>query len=104
MLLVSEYEGFGIVLVEAQSYGCVPVALDSYTALHDIVENNKNGVIIDYPYQVEKFVVEISKLIEDKEMLERYEVNAIKNVEKFKLPCVLHMWLELFNEVCNESK
>lgn len=100
MLLVSESEGFGIVLVEAQSYGCVPVALDSYTALHDIVENNKNGVIIDYPYQVEKFVTAISKLIEDKEILERYEINAIRNVDKFKLPCILNMWLELFNEIC----
>lgn len=103
MLLVSEYEGFGIVLVEAQSYGCVPVALDSYTALHDIVENHKNGVIIDYPYQLDKFVKEVSKLIEDKETLERCEFNAIKNVEKFKLPCVLNMWLELFNEVCNDK-
>lgn len=104
MLLVSEYEGFGIVLVEAQSYGCVPVALDSYTALHDIVENNKNGVIIDYPYQAEKFVTAISKLIEDKEMLRRYEVNAIKNVDKFKLPCVLNMWQELFDDVCNKKE
>lgn len=99
MLLVSESEGFGIVLVEAQSYGCVPVALDSFTALHDIVENHTNGVIVDYPYQVDKFASAISKLIEDKEMLERCEVNAIKNVDKFKLPFILNRWLELFNEV-----
>lgn len=104
MLLVSEYEGFPLVLVEAQSYGCVPVALDSFTALHDIVENRKNGVIIDYPYQVEKFVSAISKLIEDKEMLEKCEGNAIKNVDKFKLQCVMNMWFKLFKEVCNESK
>ena len=83
MLLVSEYEGFGIVLVEAQSYGCVPVALDSYTALHDIVEHQHNGIIIDYPYQREKFVKEITALIDDSETLERYERNAIKSVEKF---------------------
>lgn len=103
MLLVSEYEGFGIVLVEAQSYGCVPVALDSYTALHDIVEHQHNGIIIDYPYHREKFVKEITALIDDAEALERYERNAIKSVEKFKLHNVLKMWLDLFQVVSHES-
>ena len=104
MLLVSEYEGFGIVLVEAQSYGCVPIALDSYSALHDIVSNNQNGIIVDYPFQVEKFVKEISRIIEDKNLLNTCATEAIKSVDKFKLYNVVNMWLKLFKEVCDESE
>ena len=104
MLLVSEYEGFGIVLIEAQSFGCVPVALDSYSALHDIVINGNNGVIIEYPFQIDKFVSEIAFLIDNKDKLEEYELNAIKSVEKFSLPNVVKMWLKLFEEVNYESK
>lgn len=104
MLLVSEYEGFGIVLVEAQSFGCVPIALDSYSALHDIVKDDVNGIIVEYPFQINRFVSEISSLIENKEKLEKCELNAIKSVDKFRLTNVVKMWLQLFDELNYESK
>ena len=104
MLLVSEYEGFPVALMESLSFGCVPVALDSYSALHDIVINGNNGVIIEYPFQIDKFVSEIAFLIDNKDKLEEYELNAIKSVEKFSLPNVVKMWLKLFEEVNYESR
>lgn len=98
MLLVSECEGFGIVLVEAQSYGCVPVVLDSYSALHDIVEDNVNGVIVEYPYQTDAFVSKISSLIEHNSLLEEYGMNAIKSVDKYRIQNIVNKWLNLFEE------
>lgn len=97
MLLVSEYEGFGIVLAEAQSYGCVPVALDSYTALHDIVENGKNGIITNYPYSEDEFVRHISYLIENESIRNTMALNAIQSVRKFELNAIVDKWLKLFS-------
>jgi glycosyltransferase involved in cell wall biosynthesis len=96
MLLVSEYEGFGIVLAEAQSYGCVPIALDSYSALHDIVESCNNGIIIDYPYSKDKFVDAIKQCIDSEERLMQMALNGMKSVEKFNMNSVLDKWLKLF--------
>lgn len=98
MLLVSECEGFGVVLVEAQSYGCVPVVLDSYSALHDIVKDKVNGVIVEYPYQTDAFVSKISSLIEHNSLLEEYEMNAIKSVDKYRIQNIVNKWLNLFEE------
>ena len=104
MLLVSEYEGFPVVLMESLSFGCVPVALDSYSALNDIVKDGVNGTIVEYPFQTERFVSEIASLIENKDKLDEYELNAIKSVDKFRLPNVVKMWLQLFEELDYESK
>lgn len=103
MLLVSEYEGFGIVLAEAQSHACVPVALDSYTALHDIVENEKNGIILKYPYDKDEFVKAVENLMLDKKKRERMAFSGMKTVKRFERTKIVDMWIELFNELKNSK-
>lgn len=43
LCMTSTYEGFPMVLIEAQQYGCVPMAFDSFEAVHDIIEDGENG-------------------------------------------------------------
>lgn len=45
-LMTSDVEGFGMTLVEAMSAGCVPVAMNSFSALHDIISDKLNGMIV----------------------------------------------------------
>lgn len=99
MLLVSEYEGFGIVLAEAQSYGCVPIALDSYSALHDIVESGKNGIIVSYPYVRDNFVSSIKLCVSNEKLLNQMALNGMKSVDKFKMYRVLDMWIKLLSQI-----
>lgn len=33
-------------LLESQQMGVVPIAIDTYKSLHDIVQDNYNGVIV----------------------------------------------------------
>ena len=37
-----------MVLVEAMQYGCVPIVLNSYAAVKDIVHNGENGVVVEH--------------------------------------------------------
>ena len=48
LLLTSEFEGFGLVLVEAMSFGVIPVVYGSYSAVYDIIEDGKDGLILPY--------------------------------------------------------
>ena len=51
LVLTSEYEGFGLVIVEGMSFGVVPVVLGSYSAVYDILKNKENGIIVPYDKQ-----------------------------------------------------
>ena len=46
LMLTSEFEGFPLVLAEAMSFGVVPVVYGSYSAVYDIIEDGKDGIII----------------------------------------------------------
>lgn len=40
-LMTSLFEGFGVTLTEAQQMGVVPMAMDSFDAVHDIIVHGK---------------------------------------------------------------
>ena len=44
-LMTSAYEGWGMTLTEAHQMGCVPVAMNSYSSLSDIIIDGENGII-----------------------------------------------------------
>ena len=37
-LMTSALEGWGLTITEAQQFGVVPVAFDSYPSLHEVIE------------------------------------------------------------------
>lgn len=96
LLLVSEYEGFPLVITESMAYGVVPVVLGSYAAVYDIVENGVSGIIASYPYSETEFVGEVKKLMSDSDMLEAMSANARKAASAFSLNAITNQWEELF--------
>lgn len=51
LVMTSIFEGFGLVLTEAMSRGCIPIAFDSFKSVHDIVDSGRNGMLIK-PFMV----------------------------------------------------
>lgn len=52
--MASSFEGFGLVLVEAMSYGVVPMAFNSFPNCSDIIDDNKNGILIT-PFSINEY-------------------------------------------------
>ena len=46
-MLTSDFEGFGMVLIEAQARGVVPITFNCFSAINEVVENNISGLILD---------------------------------------------------------
>ncbi|MEI3567565.1 MAG: glycosyltransferase [Akkermansia muciniphila] len=46
LFLTSEYEGFGLVIVEGMSFGVSPIVYGSFTAAYDLVDHGKDGCIL----------------------------------------------------------
>ncbi len=97
-MLTSSSEGFGLVLVEAQQNGCIPIVYESYAAVHDIIDNGINGYIIP-PFDKRKFAAQVAKLIEDVDLRKRLSANCRKSSNRFNLDAIIDQWVELFNRL-----
>ena len=98
-LMTSSWEGFGMTLVEAQHYGCVPFVYDSYAAVHDIIVSGENGVIIPH-HDIDCYCDKLSRLMKDDDEWSRMSANArTMNADKLKLKTILDQWEKLFKEL-----
>ncbi|MEZ7927661.1 glycosyltransferase, partial [Cloacibacterium sp.] len=89
--MTSAFEGFGNVLIEAQSYGCVPMLFDSYAAASDIVHHNQNGILIK-AFDCNAYVEETIKLMESPIKISELSVNAYENVLRFSYEETYKKW------------
>lgn len=95
-MLTSRYEGFGMTLVEAQQCGCVPFAFDTYSALHDIIEDGKDGFIIPAGKE-RKYAEKMLWAVHHEEELEKMSVKCFLKSQKFSVNTIGKQWLNLFN-------
>lgn len=94
LCLTSDYEGFGLVIPEAQSYGIVPVVFDCSPAISKIINNGKDGIIVD-DFDEQAFAIEMISLIKDRRRLEDMQKKAILNSERFDVERIGNAWIEL---------
>jgi len=97
-IMTSAFEGFGLTLAEALNRGCVPVAMDSFLSLSDIIENGKNGFITpngNINAMAEKIQILINNIALRKEMA----LNGIQSVKKFDVKVIANEWEKLFAEM-----
>ncbi len=100
--LTSNCEGFGMVLVEAQYRGCVPVAYDSFGSLEDIIDDGDNGVRIA-PFDKSAYISALKRLMDDVALRQRMSERAEQTCRKFDVKVVANKWLELFGSMPSRS-
>lgn len=97
-LMTSAFEGFGMTLVEAQQCGVVPVVMDSYLSLHDIIEDGVNGIIVKND-DLSDFVKKLSFLMHDDNLRINLAHDGRVLCNKYNVRSVVDMWYNLFKEL-----
>lgn len=81
LLLLSNYEGFGNVLVEAYSVGMPVIVYDSYPAAKSIVTPNAGKLV---PYgDIDSVINAIEEILKDEETFKRYSDGAFEESKKY---------------------
>lgn len=101
LMLTSDLEGFGLVITEAISYGCVPVVYASYPAVYDIIEDGISGFITPAPYDAEITKQRVVNLIENNDMRKSMSANAIRRSDYFSVSNIADKWEILLKGVLN---
>lgn len=98
LCMTSSWEGWGLVLTEGMSFGCVPIAYNSYESLKDIISNNENGIMVP-AYDKKTFINELNRLINNDEYRCHLAINGLKSIKRYELDAVVCQWENLFKQL-----
>ena len=101
-LMTSSFEGWGMTLLEALQMGCVPVVMDSFSSLHDIIKNDYNGIIIKNN-DIAGMAIAVQSLMDDEEKWLRLSKNAIDSSLAFTAGKTAIKWKNLFYNLSSEK-
>lgn len=96
----SAFEGFPNTILEAISFGCIPVAFNSYPAIGHILKDKVDSILIK-PYDTKKMAREITKLATDPIRLRQMQEHALETSRKYEIDKVIEYWIHLFKEFGN---
>jgi len=98
LCMTSSFEGFGLVLVEALNFGCVPIAFRSFSSITDIISDKKNGILVE-PFKIDDYANELSKLMSSPERIKVMAAYAMADSQRFSLTSVAKQWVFLFDQL-----
>ncbi len=98
LAMTSAYEGFPNVLLEAQSYGVVPVLFNSYSAAPWVAKDGESGFLVE-PFDLDAMADRVVQLANGKEKLETMSRAAVESARRFTVEEVGKIWFAFFNEL-----
>lgn len=102
LLLTSEYEGFPLVLAECMSFGVVPVVYDSYSAVRDIIDDGKDGVVIPYEkngYDADKAAGMLAQIMQNNSLRDMMAHAAIEKSKAYSVERIYQEWMRTFDKL-----
>lgn len=94
-MMTSEFEGLALTLVEAQNFGCVPIAFDSFSSISDIISHKRNGIII-YNNNISMYIEWLKKMMDDNRFLQEMATYAMIDARKFSIAKISNDWISFF--------
>ena len=102
--MTSAYEGFPNVVIEAATFGCVPVAFDSYAAVRDIIDDGENGALVP-AFDLDAYAETLARLMRDDALRERLAKNALAQIPaKFSPEKIGALWERILATPIREKK
>lgn len=96
-IMTSHTESFGIVLIEAMSYGIPCLSYTSAQGANEIIKDNETGYLINNRNE-EEMINKICLLIEDEKLRKKMGKNAKEESENYSGEVILDKWSKLLNK------
>ena len=96
-LMTSYTESFGIVLIEAMSYGIPCIAFSSAEGARDIIKNDYNGYLIDNR-DMDLMISKIGELIDNKDLRIKFGENGLESISNYTSDVIGKDWINLIEK------
>lgn len=97
-MMTSACEGWGLTLTESMQTGVVPLAIDTYPALFDIINDGYDGYII-HGNDVKVYADRMQGLMQNVDLRERMARNALESCKRFSTEKIMDQWAEMLASV-----
>lgn len=98
LVMSSNYEGFGMVLVEAMSCGVPVISFDCKCGPKDIIQPGMNGLLVPNG-DIQALADAMMKVMEDEAYRKMLSLNARKVVDTYSEQAVMSQWILLFTSI-----
>lgn len=97
-LMTSKFEGWALTLVESQTYGCVPIAFDSFSSASTIIQNGENGCLIA-DNDLNSYQKHLESLMNNPKILLKMQEKAMESSQKYSVHNIGLKWNYLFRQL-----
>ena len=102
-VLSSIREGFPGGLCEAMGYGCTSIAFNCPTGPKEIIDNDKNGILVE-ANNINELSNQIQILIDDDEKRYSLSIEAQKITSWLEMKAISEQWIDLMTESVSKYK
>ncbi len=97
-MMTSSIEGWPMTIMEAMQNGCVPIVFDSFKAVYDLIESDKDGLII--PDGGNKlYAKKLEQLMRDEAEREKMARAGLQSCQRFSQERIAEIWLNSFEKL-----
>lgn len=99
LCLTSSFEGWPLVLTEAQAHGVVPIAFDCSAGVHHILApSGTNGILVP-PFDERAYGQALLRLMQDAPFRTALQRNVVRKSDDYDRNVIGRKWLELFERL-----
>ncbi|MEG1585354.1 MAG: glycosyltransferase [Bacteroidales bacterium] len=93
LCMTSSYEGWPLVLTEAQAHGVIPIAFNCCAGIEEIISpDNKYGFLIK-PFDTAEYVKALQSIMSDPALLKSMQSRVIESANRYTVEQVTKQWL-----------
>lgn len=96
--LTSAYEGWGLVLIEAQAKGLPCVSFNCKHGPSEIISDGVNGFLIT-PDDIDEFATKLLLLMKDYDLRKSFSDKSQKDLYKYDIHYIINQWVEMLETI-----
>lgn len=98
LVMSSRYEGFGLVITEAFSYGLPVVSFECKCGPKDIITDGKDGYLVN-PGDIDGLSDRIIRVLKDEDLRKSMGAHALMSSRRYDVDTVMSQWDALFRSL-----
>lgn len=104
LCMTSTFEGWGLVLAEAQAAGVVPMAFGCSAGVREILGDDGSAGVVVPPFDMARYASELAALMRDGERRRTMQESMRRKIEAYSLARIGRRWVDLLEEIGSSSQ